>query len=66
MKLETLCSNLLYEKGEKNADNDFIVLIDKIIKNKNEINILLNWIDKAPNIKIKQVQLLYTPTLDKN
>ena len=49
-----------------NADDFLIVLTDKIIKNKNEINTLLNWIDKAPNKKIKQVKLLYTPTLDKN
>ena len=64
--MEALCSNLLYEKSEMNADDDFIVLTDKIIKNKNEKNTLLNWIDKAPNKKIKQVKLLYTATLDKN
>ncbi len=44
---------------------DFMGFTDKIIKNTNEINTLLNWIDKL-NKKIRQVKLLYTPTLEKN
>ena len=46
LKLENLCSNLLYQKSEMNADDFLIVLTDKIIKNKNEKNTLVNWIDK--------------------
>ena len=45
---------------------NFMGFTDKIIKNTFEINTLLNWIDKAPNKKIRQVKLLYTPTLEKN
>ena len=49
-----------------NGNGYFMGFTNKIIKNRNEINTILNWIDKAPTKKIKQVKLLYTPTLDKN
>ena len=70
LKLKTLCSNLLYDKnkfvgteGNLNEDNEGFT--NKIIKNKNEMNTLLNWINKPSGIKLK-VKLLYTPTLEKN
>ena len=37
-----------------NADDFLIVLTDKIIKNKNEIKTLVNWIDKAQIKKINK------------
>jgi len=70
LKLKTLCFNLLYVKnkfvgteGNLNEDNEGFT--NKIIKNKNEMNTLLNWINKPSGIKLK-VKLLYTPTLEKN
>ena len=64
LKLKTLCSNLVYEtEGNLIEDNEGFT--NKIIKNKNEINTLLNWIDKAPRMKLK-IKLLYTPTLEEN
>ena len=49
-----------------NDDENFMGFTNNIIKNKNEINTIFNWIDKPPNKKIKQVELLYVLTLDKN
>ena len=64
LKLKTLCSNLVYEtEGNLIEDNEGFT--NKIIKNKKEINTLLNWIDKAPRMKLK-IKLLYTPTLEEN
>ena len=70
LKLKTLCSNLLYDKNkfvgtEGNLNEDNIGFTNRIIKNKNEIDTLLNWINKAPLTKLK-VKLLYTPTLEEN
>lgn len=63
LKLKTLCSNLLYDKNDLNEDNRGFT--NKIIKNKNEIDTLLNWINESPLTKLK-VKLLYTPTLEEN
>ena len=65
LKLENLCSNLLYQKSEMNADDFLIVLTDKIIKNKNEINILLNWIDKAQIKKLNKLNYYIRQLLTK-
>ena len=63
LKLKTLCSNLLYDKNDLNEDNRGFT--NKIIKSKNEIDTLLNWINESPLTKLK-VKLLYTPTLEEN
>jgi len=76
--LKTLYTNLKseYEKiigkvdnGETPTPNDghnyFRGFTNKIIKNVDEANTLLGWIDKKPNIILK-VKLLYSPTLEEN
>ena len=78
IRLKTLYTNLKseYEKiigiidnGETPTPNDrnnyFRGFTNKIIKNMDEANTLLGWIDKKPNIILK-VKLLYIPTLEEN
>ena len=72
LKLKTLCSNLLFkingcfvsDEGFKD-NNENIWFTNKIIKDINERNLIINAIHKVPNIKLK-VKLLYTPTLEEN
>ena len=69
LMLKTLCSNLLFKisgcfaSDERFDDN--IGFTNKIIKGIDEMNLILNAIHKAPNMKLK-VKLLYTPTLEEN
>lgn len=69
LKLKTLCSNLLYKingyYGTEEGNNHNIGFTNKIIKNNDEANLILNSIHKGPNINLK-VKLLYTPTLEEN
>ena len=69
LKLKTLCSNLLFKiSGCFASDEGFddnIGFTNKIIKGIDEMNLILNAIHKAPNMKLK-VKLLYTPTLEEN
>lgn len=69
LKLKTLCSNLLFKINgcfvscEGFDENKGFT--NKIIKDINEMNLILNAIHKKPNMKLK-VKLLYTPTLEEN
>jgi len=69
LKLKTLCSNLLFKINEgfttDEGFDDNKGFTNKIIKNDDEMNLILNAIHKKPNLKIK-VKLLYTPTLEEN
>ena len=69
LKLKTLCSNLLFKINEgfttDEGFDDNKGFTNKIIKNDDEMNLILNAIHKNPNLKIK-VKLLYTPTLEEN
>lgn len=69
LKLKTLCSNLLFKINEgfttDEGFDDNKGFTNKIIKNDDEMNLILNAIHKKPNLKLK-VKLLYTPTLEEN
>ena len=72
LKLKTLCSNLLFKiNGCFISDEGFgdniknYGFTNKIIKDINEMDLILTAIQKAPNMKLK-VKLLYTPTLEEN
>ena len=69
LKLKTLCSNLLFKINEgfttDEGFDDNKGFTNKIIKNDDEMNLILNAIHKKPNSKLK-VKLLYTPTLEEN
>ena len=72
LKLKTLCSNLLFKINRYFASDEELNNIEenagftkKIIKDFDEINLILNGINKKPNMKLK-VKLLYTPTLEEN